>query len=297
MYIKYAKMTARFTPLTESGAVTTFITWSDKFNQASNGELHDELDYEILGARPTMPETNIFTYKSNFIEYGVHGGYTGNNITANQPHDFTIDWRSDRVDWYVDGKLFKSVTKAESRAKTPEAQMSPDEPWFPTSPSRIQLSTWESPSRDWAGGPVQFSGRPNLAALYEWVDVQCYDDNNNPVARWSASDSPVQAAGNPSTTTQQSTPVTRPAPPPIPSSADQSVDDSSDDSDAWDSSDDSSNDDGEDTWSDGSGDDSGDSSSDPYQDPDTSIDPSYQRSSQGPATASSTKCWRRYGSR
>eukprot|EP00842_Homolaphlyctis_polyrhiza_P006473 jgi/Hompol1/6827/HPOL_000295-RA len=188
-YLKYGKITGRFTPLTEKGAISTLITWSDRYGMTPDGEIHDEIDWEIVGARPTkvrcvavdvlkaaalnccrfsgialadslplfdypavQPEFDVFTYKTKFIENGVHGGDTPNSITPGQPHEFYIDWRSDRIEWGVDGVPFHTTFKNTSRALDPKSQMGPNDPWFPTSPSRVQFSVWDGAGDEWAGG-------------------------------------------------------------------------------------------------------------------------------------------------
>eukprot|EP00842_Homolaphlyctis_polyrhiza_P006475 jgi/Hompol1/6829/HPOL_000297-RA len=197
MYFKYAKISAKFTPIAEGGAVSTFITWSDALGQASNGggateEVHDEIDWEILGNRVFAPQFNVFTYLTKNLERSAHGGPIPGSVSGSGSHVYTIDWRSSRIDFIVDDKIYHTTLKSTERATTAAAQMG-NTPWFPTKPSRLQFSIW-TPSSTWGGGPLRFNGRPKISTVYEWIDVQCYDDKDQPVARWSAADVPVPPA-------------------------------------------------------------------------------------------------------
>lgn len=189
-FIKFGKVTGRIVTATSVGAVTGFITISEKHGTASDGsgatsQINDEIDWEVLGKDTSHPETNFFDYQSSKMERGMHGGPISGSITANTQHDFTIDWRSDGISWIVDGNQMRYQSQNTSFAK--DGGLPAGTPWFPTQPSRVALSLWDGGASvaSWAGGPTDFS-KP-VTATFSYVDVQCYDSSNNPVQKWPAS--------------------------------------------------------------------------------------------------------------
>ncbi|KAJ1330255.1 hypothetical protein BSLG_009570 [Batrachochytrium salamandrivorans] len=172
-YMQYGRITGRFRPVADSGAVTTLITWSEKqaLVPGTTELIQDEIDWEVVGSHPTDPQ--------------LCGGPSGAHITPNATHDFFIDWRTDRIDWGVDNQVVRSVTKANSRALTAASGMGPGDAWFPEEASRVQFSVWDgSGTGGWAGGPLNWNGRQKISAMYEYIEIQCYDHANQPVARF-----------------------------------------------------------------------------------------------------------------
>ncbi|KAI8917959.1 concanavalin A-like lectin/glucanase domain-containing protein [Entophlyctis helioformis] len=187
-YILYGRMTARLKPITVPGVVTTFITFSDLQRQVAGETTQDEIDWEIIGKSPTIPETNVFTYKALGLERTGHGGPIANEFDPSVAHDYTIDWRRDRIIWSIDGVVQRTLLRAESRATNPR-NLPAGAFWFPDLPSRIQISVWDGTSdsvKNWAGYPITWGNQDKLEAAFEYIDVQCYNNNDQPVARWSA---------------------------------------------------------------------------------------------------------------
>lgn len=172
--ILHAKLTVRARPIAIPGAVTTFITMSDE---------KDEIDVEWIGKEPTRPQSNIF-YKG-IPEYGVHF-----KRLSSKPgiQNITIDWKSTSIQFAVDGQIQRTYLKNSSEAISPMTP--PNQRWFPNTPSKIQISVWDttgSPkgTQAWAGGPIPWNRMPSkLYAYYEYVDVQCYNDKDQPVYKW-----------------------------------------------------------------------------------------------------------------
>ncbi|KAJ3045604.1 hypothetical protein HK097_001182 [Rhizophlyctis rosea] len=196
-YVLYGSITARLRAVPQAGVVTTFITMSDR---------HDEIDWEITGGDTRTAQSNVF-YKG-IQEFGVHGAVHNipNGGSVADFHDYTIEWRSDRIRWLIDGVEQRSLARESSTSPmTP-----PGERWFPSTPSLFQISVWDGGSSDsegtrsWAGGPIQWGAAQNLSALYQYVDVQCYDDQNRPVPAWPAT-TPARGA-----TLNNTTPLTAP---------------------------------------------------------------------------------------
>ncbi|EGF80509.1 hypothetical protein BATDEDRAFT_25147 [Batrachochytrium dendrobatidis JAM81] len=189
-YMLHGKITARMKPAVDPGVVSTLITWSDFQNEIPNSKesTQDEIDWEVVGKHPEHPEYNVFTGKSSNMERGAHGGAVSGTITVNEFHDFTIDWRSDRIEWGVDGNVMKTLIKTQSFAALP-GSLKPGEFWYPETPSRVQVSVWDGSMGDqrrWAGGPIPWGNRQKITVPYEWIEIQCYDDKDRPVTRWAA---------------------------------------------------------------------------------------------------------------
>ncbi|KAH6567101.1 hypothetical protein BASA50_011271 [Batrachochytrium salamandrivorans] len=196
-YILYAKITARMHALTLPGAVTTFITMSDR---------KDEIDWEMVGSSNTTAQTNVF-YKG-IQEFAIHGttekiataGPNGANGTGTA-HNYIIDWKHNTLSWGIDGTILRTLNKQTSISPlTP-----PGERWFPSTPSLVQISVWDGGSSpnagtaNWAGGPIPWGSQTALSALYEYIDIQCYNDNDLPVPKWPANDANPNFAVAPAT--------------------------------------------------------------------------------------------------
>ncbi|KAJ3279694.1 hypothetical protein HK104_001239 [Borealophlyctis nickersoniae] len=194
-YILYGRITARFSALAVPGAVTTFITMSDR---------KDEIDVEIVGGSSTSWTTNVSyaavvgqgvklgqvvsVFYKGIEEFGTHDSTEqyANGGTSGQTHEYTIDWRSDRLSWGINNQTVRTIYKENSTSPMTPA----GERWFPSTPSLIQFSVWDGGSstsegtRTWAGGPINWGSNNVLTAVYDWIDIQCYDYDNNPVSAW-----------------------------------------------------------------------------------------------------------------
>jgi beta-glucanase (GH16 family) len=140
-------------------------------------DVKDEIDFEMVGAFPKRIESNVF-YRG-ITEYAIHSKKLDiDNGTIDQWHTYTIDWRHDRITWLIDGQPKHKVWKWNSTS----AKIPPSERWFPTTPSKVQISVWEAPISDWSGGrPVDWKGGNTLTAKYGYIDIICYDQNDKPV--------------------------------------------------------------------------------------------------------------------
>ncbi|KAI9203712.1 concanavalin A-like lectin/glucanase domain-containing protein [Polychytrium aggregatum] len=188
----YGRFSAKIKCSAVAGVLTTFITMS---------QVKDEIDWEMIGAQPTQGQSNVF-YKG-IQEFGKFGGVhtipqaPQVSPTFSDYHVFTIDWKPDSITWLIDNVVVRTYSindplalSSTLEASTPYA----GQPWFPNTPSLIQFSVWDggdsstSGVSTWAGGPVSASkcgtNFENCAAIYEWVDIQCYDGQGNEVAAW-----------------------------------------------------------------------------------------------------------------
>lgn len=115
----------------------------------------DEIDLEFLGGNGTSVETNYFGKGVNnytwMSEYMVSGG------TVNDYHNYTIDWKEETLDWYIDGEHVRTLTPAEA-----------NNTWsYPQTPCRIYIGPWAGGDPDnspgtieWAGGKTDYDAGP-----------------------------------------------------------------------------------------------------------------------------------------
>ncbi|KAL2911392.1 hypothetical protein HK105_209156 [Polyrhizophydium stewartii] len=78
--------------------------------------------------------------------------------------------------------LLKSEARAVRNASIPSGL-----PWFPELASRVQISIWDGSitQGSWAGSPVPWDSSNKFSAPFEYITIDCYDDKNNVVPRWS----------------------------------------------------------------------------------------------------------------
>ncbi len=72
----------------------------------------DEIDVELLGGDPSHWQTNMFAPPSPDAapEYGTFSSVEDvNNIEVS--HTYTIDWDPVRIEWSVDGRVVRTLTK------------------------------------------------------------------------------------------------------------------------------------------------------------------------------------------
>jgi len=141
-YLHYGTVTARLKTGRWPGVVTAFITMSDA---------KDEIDWEFPGNQTTQGQTNF--YWLGVLNY--NNGLTINNLTDtfSNYHDYTIDWQSDTLNFLIDGKLDRTVSKSDLKDA------------YPSTPARVQLSLWPAGINTSAPGTVQWAG-----GMINWND-------------------------------------------------------------------------------------------------------------------------------
>lgn len=106
----------------------------------------DEIDLEFLGSNGTAVQTNFFGKGINNYtwqnDFNVDGG------TINDYHNYTIDWKQESLDWYVDGLHVRTLTPAEANNTNS----------YPQTPCRIFVGPWAGGDPDNAKGTIQWAG-------------------------------------------------------------------------------------------------------------------------------------------
>jgi len=109
----------------------------------------DEIDFEFLGKDPHSVQINYYTNGQGHHEVIVPLGFDASQTF----HDYAIEWRPDKIRWYIDKKLVHETPKG---AKLPH------------NPGRLYLSLWAgSAVEDSWLGPFSYN-RP-VTAKVEWA--------------------------------------------------------------------------------------------------------------------------------
>jgi hypothetical protein len=145
----------------------------------------DEIDWEIVGYDPEHPQTNIF-YRGIPETTGrsVHQDFPEGG-RVDEYHTYAIDWRSDRIIFSIDEIEVRTYLKNSNEANS----INTPNPFFPDRAGKVAFALW-SRNHDlptsWSGGPVQWPNPNNktASAIYDYIDIQCYDDNDRPVPKW-----------------------------------------------------------------------------------------------------------------
>lgn len=115
--------------------------------------------------------------QSNYFSKGndtVYGRGQFHDLPANGMDTsltYTLDWTKDQLQWIVNGKVVRTLKRAET---TPGAN------GYPQTPCQIRIGTWVGGAEggnkgtiDWAGGLADFSKAP-FTAIYESIKVTDY---------------------------------------------------------------------------------------------------------------------------
>ncbi|KAF7351382.1 Glycoside hydrolase family 16 protein [Mycena sanguinolenta] len=168
-YFHYGTVTARMKTGRWAGIVTAFITMSN---------VKDEIDWEFPGNETTSGQSNYFW--QGVVTTPNHGEVaTGLTDTYANYHDYTIDWQQDTLTWLIDGKVVRTVNKADTIVNGVAE--------YPTTPARFQLSLWPAGTAssaqgtiEWAGGLIDYNDPDYVAAGHFYafisgVNITCND--------------------------------------------------------------------------------------------------------------------------
>ncbi|MFJ8959799.1 glycoside hydrolase family 16 protein [Lentzea sp. NPDC102401] len=142
-FYTYGRFEMRMKAAKSSGAVSGFFTYTGQ----TDGQPWDEIDIEILGKNPTQMQTNYFTNGTGNHETIINLGFD----SSAGFHDYAIEWRQGRIQWFVDGRLVHT----ENGSRGP----------LPTHPQRFMANLWAGTGVDGWTGPFNYTGPLN--AVYE----------------------------------------------------------------------------------------------------------------------------------
>jgi hypothetical protein len=114
------------------------------------------VDWEFMGGNTTHVETNYFG-KGNTTLFNRAIYYPVNDPQQNF-HNYTTDWQEERIDWYVDGVIVRTLEAADASDNGYD---------FPQTPMNIRIGIWAGgdPSEpngtiEWAGGVTNYDNGP-----------------------------------------------------------------------------------------------------------------------------------------
>lgn len=167
-YIMFGKVEVWLKSAYGQGVISSFYLQSDDL---------DEIDLEWFGGDASQMQSNFFS-KGDTTTYS-RGGYHDMADPRSDYHNYTLDWTTDYVKWYIDGTLVRTLSKDDPQG-------------FPQSPMRLYFGIWAGgdPSNaegtiEWAGGlsdysQVPFSMHINklIVADYSSGSSYVYGDNS-----------------------------------------------------------------------------------------------------------------------
>jgi hypothetical protein len=155
-YIFFGIVTVMMRAATGTGIVSSIVLESDDL---------DEVDWELIGGNNTHVQTNYFG-KGNTTSFDRAAWFPVNNPQGSFVN-YTTHWTQDKIDWYVDGQLVRTLNYKDALGGLN----------FPQTPMTVRLGIWSGgdPSKNkngtvqWAGGETDFHKAPftmSVQSLY-----------------------------------------------------------------------------------------------------------------------------------
>ncbi|KAH7122038.1 concanavalin A-like lectin/glucanase domain-containing protein [Dactylonectria estremocensis] len=175
VYMWYGNVKARLKTSRGAGVVTAFILFSD---------VKDEIDFEFIGVDLETAQTNY--YFQGITTYPTHAENLTMSNSYKNFHDYEIRWTPDKVEWYIDDTLGRTLNKEDTWNETTQNFD------FPQTPARVQLSLWpgglstnEAGTIAWAGGEIDWESDDieNYGydfATFSEVVMECYNATSAP---------------------------------------------------------------------------------------------------------------------
>lgn len=120
----------------------------------------DEIDLEFLGGNGTAVQTNYFGKGVNNYTWEADFAVSGGTLA--DFHNYTIDWKQDSLNWYIDGTHVRSLTPEEANNTHS----------YPQTPCRIYVGPWAGGDSKnakgtitWAGGETNYDDGPFTMAV------------------------------------------------------------------------------------------------------------------------------------
>ncbi|KAK2595346.1 transglycosylase [Conoideocrella luteorostrata] len=156
-YIFFGRVEVEVQAAPGKGIITSLVLLSDNL---------DEIDYETVGSNNEQIQSNYF-YKGDVSKYDRGASHKVNNAMSSM-HTYAFDWTPDKIDWFIDGRLERTLKRTDVGEN------------FPQSPMRVKLGSWVAGYEGntdgaitWAGGIADFSGGPSTA-IYKSVKITDY---------------------------------------------------------------------------------------------------------------------------
>ena len=161
----YGDFEVRMKPSNVVGSVSTFFTYTDKWNKVDGVEnKHDEIDIEFLGKDTRKVQFNYFVGGQGNHEYMYDLGFDA----SEEFHNYGFRWAKNAITWFVDGNPVYQVRNDNADA-------------LPSQNGRILCSYWPSSLASWSG---TYQGPSDKTCEYEWIKSSgntIYADGEEPV--------------------------------------------------------------------------------------------------------------------
>lgn len=186
-YIMFGRVECTMKAAPGTGIVSSLVLQSDDL---------DEIDLEWLGADNSQVQTNYFGK-------GITGNYDRgqfNPAAGNQDRfiTYTIDWNAERIIWYVDGTVIRTLTASQAGNQ------------YPQTPMTVRFGAWSGgdPSNnqgtiEWAGGYTNYAAGPYSMVVkslsvtdYSTGSAYRYTDNSGSWTSIQAVDGKVNGNSN-----------------------------------------------------------------------------------------------------
>lgn len=145
-YIFFGTVECIFKAATGQGVVSSIVIQSDDL---------DEIDWEWIGGNDTHVQTNYFG-KGNTTSYDRAIWYPVDSPQTSF-HNYTTDWSQDKIDFYIDGQIVRTLNYGDANGGKN----------FPQTPSDVRLGIWAGGDKnnnnytiEWAGGDVNYDDVP-----------------------------------------------------------------------------------------------------------------------------------------
>ncbi|KAJ5703920.1 hypothetical protein N7493_011058 [Penicillium malachiteum] len=116
----------------------------------------DEIDWEWVGYNTSEVQTDFFG-KGNTTTYDRGANYYVENADT-EFHNYTTYWDQDRLEWWVDGDLVRTVNYSE--ALTVYGRN------YPQTPCQVEVGIWASGEEGESAGTIEWGG-----GLVDWDDA------------------------------------------------------------------------------------------------------------------------------
>ena len=144
-YIFFGQLEVIMKAASGQGAVSSIVLLSDAL---------DEIDWEWIGGNNTHVQTNFFAKGKPDFKNAIW--YPVDNPQENW-HNYTVNWQQDKIEWYIDTQLVRSLSFDEADGGKA----------FPQTPSDIRIGIWAGgdPSNpngtvEWSGGEIDYDNGP-----------------------------------------------------------------------------------------------------------------------------------------
>ncbi|EEP80163.1 conserved hypothetical protein [Uncinocarpus reesii 1704] len=145
-YIFFGRLEVHMKAATGQGIVSSVVIQSEDL---------DEIDWEWVGSEQGSVQTNYFG-KGNDTTFD-----RGKKHDVNDPmhsiHNYTILWTAEKLEWWVDENLIRTLKYEEAEGGK----------FYPQTPSTVRLGIWPAGDEgnragtiEWAGGKVDYSNGP-----------------------------------------------------------------------------------------------------------------------------------------